>query len=92
LGLTPIAAGDVPANETDPVFTAWDKSTGISITASQVSDFPTNVSTFNNDSGYLTSVGGSVCASTDTVTVVTGVDFDMESTTTTDISVCTSWQ
>jgi hypothetical protein len=32
-----ITAGDIPA-ETDPVFTAWDKSTGISITESQISD------------------------------------------------------
>ncbi len=29
--------------ETDPIFTAWNKSTGISITASQVSDFDTEV-------------------------------------------------
>ena len=28
-------------SETDPVFTAWDKSTGISITESQISDFGT---------------------------------------------------
>jgi len=27
--------------ETDPVFTAWDKSTGITITKSQITDFPT---------------------------------------------------
>ena len=31
------------ATETDPLFTAWNKSTGISITASQVSNFQTNV-------------------------------------------------
>jgi len=37
--------------ETDPVFTAWNKSTGISITKSQVSDFPTNLSQFNNNLG-----------------------------------------
>ena len=30
-------------SETDPVFVAWNKSSGISITASQVSDFQTNV-------------------------------------------------
>jgi hypothetical protein len=30
--------------ETDPIYSAWDKSTGISITASQVSDFDTEVS------------------------------------------------
>lgn len=29
--------------ETDPIFAAWNKSTGINITASQVSDFQTNV-------------------------------------------------
>jgi microcystin-dependent protein len=29
--------------ETDPIFAAWNKSTGISITASQVSDFQTSV-------------------------------------------------
>jgi len=29
--------------ETDPIFTAWDKKTGISITKSQVSDFPTSM-------------------------------------------------
>lgn len=32
--------------ETDPVFTAWDKSTGITISASQISDFQTSV-TYN---------------------------------------------
>lgn len=31
---------DIPV-ETDPIFTAWDKSTGISITESQISDFGT---------------------------------------------------
>ena len=41
--------------ETDPIFTAWNKSTGISITKSQISDFPTSLSQFINDSGYLTS-------------------------------------
>jgi hypothetical protein len=30
-------------NETDPIFTAWNRSTGISITASQVSDFQSSV-------------------------------------------------
>ena len=37
--------------ETDPIFTAWNKSTGISITKSQVSDFPTNLSQFTNNLG-----------------------------------------
>ena len=46
--------------ETDPIFTAWNKSTGISITKSQISDFPTiptiptNVSAFANDTHYTT--------------------------------------
>ena len=31
--------------ETDPIFGAWNKSTGISITKSQISDFPTNATT-----------------------------------------------
>jgi hypothetical protein len=29
--------------ETDPIFVAWDKSTGISITVSQISDFPVTI-------------------------------------------------
>jgi|WetSurMetagenome_2_1015567.scaffolds.fasta_scaffold00399_2 hypothetical protein len=37
--------------ETDPVFGAWNKSSGINITASQVSDFQTNVT--NNTSVLL---------------------------------------
>jgi len=37
--------------ETDPVFGAWDKSTGVGITASQVSDFQTTVT--NNASVLL---------------------------------------
>ena len=32
-------------SETDPVFTAWDKSTGVSITESQISDFGTYLTT-----------------------------------------------
>ena len=41
-----ITLADIPA-ETDPVFSAWDKSTGISITLSQVSDWeePTIIET-----------------------------------------------
>lgn len=35
----------VVVNETDPVFTAWDKSTGISITESQISDFGSYLTT-----------------------------------------------
>lgn len=39
-----VAGTDYVETESDPVFTAWDKSTGISITASQVLDFDTEVS------------------------------------------------
>ena len=48
-------------SESDPVFTIWDKSTGISITESQISDLKnyalngSNISNFINDAGYLTS-------------------------------------
>jgi hypothetical protein len=37
-------SGGIPA-ETDPVYTAWDKSTGISITESQISDLGTYIET-----------------------------------------------
>ena len=41
-------------SETDPVFTAWDKSMGISITESQISDFGSySVSSHNHDLTYL---------------------------------------
>ncbi|MEI6143613.1 MAG: DUF1566 domain-containing protein [Mariniphaga sp.] len=39
--------------ETDPVFGVWNKSTGISITKSQISDFPTNATTTTN--GFMSS-------------------------------------
>jgi hypothetical protein len=32
-----------PITETDPVFESWDRSTGISVTSSQVSDFHNSV-------------------------------------------------
>jgi len=40
-------------SETDPIFGTWNKSTGISITKSQISDFPTNATT--NTDGFLSS-------------------------------------
>ena len=43
--------GSYLTSESDPVFTAWNKSTGISITKSQVSDFPTLLSQFTNNLG-----------------------------------------
>lgn len=43
--------------ETDPVFTAWDKSTGISITESQISDFGT----------YLTAASTGITANSWTI-------------------------
>ena len=50
--------------ETDPIFTAWNKSTGISITKSQVSDFPTSLSQFTNNlgnyGGWITGINSSM--------------------------------
>ena len=40
--------------ETDPIFGAWDKSTGIIITKSQISDLPTNATTTTD--GFMSSV------------------------------------
>ena len=53
-------ATNVPANETDPLYSAWDKSSGISITESQISDLQ----------AYLTAVnwgdiGGTLANQTD---------------------------
>jgi len=39
--------------ETDPIFGAWNKSTGISITKSQISDFPVNATTTTD--GFMSS-------------------------------------
>jgi|WetSurMetagenome_2_1015567.scaffolds.fasta_scaffold120502_2 hypothetical protein len=43
--------------ETDPVFSAWDKSTGISIVASQVSNFLASINSGLTLTGQVTSVG-----------------------------------
>ena len=45
-------------SETDPVFTAWDKSTGISITKSQVSDFGTYSTDIHSNITALDAVTG----------------------------------
>ena len=50
----------VVVNETDPVFTAWDKSTGISITESQISDF----------GSYLTTDSAQALHATDALSIV----------------------
>ncbi len=60
-GQSILGSGDLffSPNETDPVFTAWDKSTGIAITESQITDFGdyqeelvsgTNIKTINGES------------------------------------------
>ena len=41
--------------ETDPIFTAWNKSTGISITKSQITDFPTSMPPTAHSTDLLTS-------------------------------------
>ena len=59
---TPISRAT--GTEVDPVYLAWDKSTGISITESQISDLQAyllagdNVSDLVNDAGYLTDISG----------------------------------
>ncbi|MBE3085292.1 MAG: fibronectin type III domain-containing protein, partial [Bacteroidetes bacterium] len=55
LGLPPYFTFDIP--EDDPVFTAWDRSSGISILASQVSDFDTEVANNSAVAGNTAKVG-----------------------------------
>ena len=52
-------------NETDPVFSAWDKSTGISITESQISDLDHFTTADETDPVYVASVASGITA-TDT--------------------------
>jgi hypothetical protein len=52
-------------SELEPAFTAWNKSTGISITSSQISDFPSSLKnpyslTINGASGYSKTYDGSM--------------------------------
>jgi hypothetical protein len=54
LGFTPYNATNPNgyiSSESDPIFSSWNKSSGISITKSQVSNFPTTLSSFTNDLG-----------------------------------------
>jgi hypothetical protein len=49
LALPPIFEGLIPTGvqtETDPIFTAWDKSTGINIDISQITDFSSTLNDF----------------------------------------------
>jgi hypothetical protein len=52
-------ATNVPANETDPVYSAWDKSTGISITGAQVSDLGDYIPEATGEFGVTVDGGGS---------------------------------
>ena len=52
-------------SETDPVFTAWDKTTGISITESQISDLDHFTTADETDPVYVASVASGITA-TDT--------------------------
>ena len=47
--------GGLNYNETDPVFTAWDKDYNDLTNKPTIPTVPTNVSAFTNDAGYLTS-------------------------------------
>lgn len=67
----------VSFTETDPIFQAWDKSTGISITESQISDLKNYLTSINgltissliNDFGYITS-SGSIIGNAATATIL----------------------
>ncbi len=47
--------GGVNFNESDPVFTAWDKDYNDLINRPAIPTVPTNISEFTNDAGYLSS-------------------------------------
>jgi len=57
--------GEITVTETDPTFTAWDKTTGISITESQVSDINHFTNSDETDPIYTQSVASGITA-TDT--------------------------
>ncbi len=57
--------GEITITETDPIFTAWDKTTGISITESQVSDLNHFTNSDESDPVYTQSVASGITA-TDT--------------------------
>ncbi len=57
--------GEITITETDPIFTAWDKTTGISITESQVSDLNHFTNSDESDPVYSQSVASGITA-TDT--------------------------
>lgn len=67
--------------ETDPVFVAWNKSSGISITASQVSDFQTSVT--NNAAVLLNTAKNSYpTADANKLAAITGTNTGDETITT----------
>jgi hypothetical protein len=67
--------------ETDPIFGAWNKSTGISITASQVSDFQTSVT--NNAAVLLNTAKNSYPSADQTkLAAITGTNTGDETATT----------
>jgi hypothetical protein len=53
----------IPVEETDPVFSAWDKSTGISITESQISDLDHFTNDDETDPEFNSSVAANISAS-----------------------------
>ena len=64
LTTTGTITGDISSSETDPVFSIWDKSTGVSITESQISDLQSyllnisgqDLSTANNSTSQFTTL------------------------------------
>ncbi len=74
-----------PLNETDPTFTAWDKSTGISITESQISDLSDGSATnelntsvaLNGTDLEITDAGGTITTDLSSLTTVVALEREL---------------
>jgi hypothetical protein len=76
------AAGSYLTSESDPVYSAWNKSTGISITKSQVSDFGTYQAPLVSGNNIRTVNGNTLLGSTDISTLQTTVSGNAGTATT----------
>ena len=76
-------------NETDPVFSAWDKSTGISITESQISDLDHFTTADETDPVYVASVASGITA-TDTTSWNNKLDSETDPTVPAHVKAITS--
>ena len=75
--------------ETDPVFTAWDKTTGISITESQISDLDHFTTADETDPVYVASVASGITA-TDTTSWNNKLDSETDPTVPAHVKAITS--